>query len=42
MPIFGDLWDDLRSYLAEHNHIYDCRSWQKLSKKYDGWYNVKL
>jgi len=42
MPIFSDLWRDLRDHLAENGHVYACRSWQKLSKKHDGWYNVKL
>lgn len=40
MPLFNDLWDDLRGYLAECGHTYNLLQWSKLTKRHDGWYNI--
>ena len=41
MPLFGDLLYDLQIWFAD-NGITRRWRWRKLTKKYDGWYNIKI
>lgn len=40
MPLFNDLMNDLKVYLAETCVIWRYQ-WRKITKTQDGWFNVK-